>query len=79
MNEGDPARLEFQVAVDSNGNTWDSDNILFFFSNDIDNDRNGNQVSFVVDSALFPQNYVRNFESVTRADAGVYTAQVLGE
>ena len=79
MDEGDRARLEFQIAVNSNGNTWDTDDILFFFSNNIEDDRNRNEVSFVVDSAMFPQNYARNFTSVSREDAGVYIAEIFGE
>ena len=79
MDEGDPARLEFQIALNSDGNTWNTEAISFFFSSNNDNDGGRDEVSFLVDSIMFPQNFARNFTSVSREDAGLYITQVFGE
>ena len=76
MDERDPARLEFQIAIDSNGNSWTDQGVLFYFRSKLTQENN--QVGFVRDSPNFPQNYGRNISTVTRNNAGIYTAIVTG-
>lgn len=72
IDEGDPARLEFQIAVDSNGNSWNNEGVLFYFTSKLTQEIS--QVNFIADLSDFPQNYGRNISTVSRNDAGIYTA-----
>ena len=72
--EGDPVRLEFVVAVDSNGNTWNREVESFTFTNT----QQQRSADFEVYSSDFPQNYALDIASVYRSDEGMYTASVLG-
>ena len=74
--EGDPVRLEFVVAVDSNGNTWNREVEGFTFTNTQQQRR---RADFEVYSSDFPQNYALDIASVYRSDEGVYTASVQGK
>ena len=73
--EGDPVRLEFVVAVDSNGNSWNREVEIFTFTN---TQQQRMRADFEVYSSDFPQNYALDIASVYRSDEGVYTASVLG-
>ena len=75
VSEGDPVRLEFVVAVNSNGNTWIRDVGSFTF---ISTQQRRREVDFEVYSSDFPQNYALDIASVSRSDEGVYTASVQG-
>ena len=75
VSEGDPVRLEFVVAVNSNGNTWIREVESFTFTS-TQQQRRG--VDFEVYSSTFPQNYALDIASVSRSDEGVYTASVRG-
>ena len=75
VSEGDPVRLEFVVAVDSNGNTWMRDLESFTFTSTQQERR---RADFEVYSSDFPQNYALDIASVSRSDEGVYTASVPG-
>ena len=76
VDEGSPVRLEFQIAVSSNGATWFSEGIEFFFTN-VNGERNFVEFSPNLDG--YPQNYVMELESVTHSDAGNYTASVFSK
>ena len=73
--EGDPVRLEFVVAVDSNGNTWNDDETIFTFTNA---QQQRSRTDFQVYSSNFPQNFALDIMSVDRSDEGMYTASVQG-
>ena len=73
--EGDPVRLEFVVAVDSNGNTWDDEETSFTFTN---TQQEMSSVDFQVYSSNFPQNLALDIISVDRSNEGTYTASVRG-
>ena len=73
--EGDPVRLEFVVALDSNGNTWDDEETIFTFTN---LQRQRSSVDFEVYTSDFPQNLALDIVSVDRTDEGTYTASVRG-
>ena len=75
VSEGDPVRLEFVVAVNSNGNTWIRDVGSFTF---ISTQQRRREVNFEVYSSDFPQNYALDIGGVSRSDEGVYTASVRG-
>ena len=75
VSEGDPVRLEFVVAVNSNGNTWIRDVGSFTF---ISTQQRRREVDFEVYSSDFPQNYALDIGGVSRSDEGVYTASVRG-
>ena len=66
--EDSPVMLEFRVAVDSNGNTWDTEEVYFMFDDET-------PLRFTVCDANFPQNYCYTIASVTRFDEGTYTAR----
>lgn len=74
--EYDPTRLEFRIAIQSNGNSWDTEDIIFLFTSSGSRtaDRNA-QVFFTVANDEFPQNYVYSIEEVDRSQDGLYTAQ----
>lgn len=74
--EYDPTRLEFRVAIQSNGNSWDTEDIIFLFASSEPQTRDrDDQVFFTVANDEFPQNYVYSIEEVDRSQDGLYTAQ----
>lgn len=72
--EGNPVTLEFKVAVDSNGNSWNAEGINFDFTPAGLFDREyGELLLFTVRSSAYPQNYIYSIESVDRSQEGLYT------
>lgn len=67
--EGNPVTLEFKVAVDSNGNIWTTEGIVFHFTPALF-DRESAVLSF---SFAYPQNYIYSIEHVDRSQEGLYT------
>ena len=71
--EGDSVNLTFLVAVDSDGNTWNSKGATFSFTN-----RSRVEISLgssFEDSNLeFPQYFIYTIPSVNLSHAGTYTA-----
>ena len=68
-------RLEFQVAVDSNGNYWSTDTIDFYVIA-------GDEMEFAeftVYSPEYPQNYALDYAVVSRIHAGTYIARAQSE
>ena len=65
--EDNPITLVFRVAVDSNGNSWDTEEIYFMFQDET-------SLRFTVCDNNFPQNYCYTIASVSRFDEGTYTA-----
>jgi hypothetical protein len=65
--EDNPITLVFRVAVDSNGNSWDTEEIYFMFQDET-------PLRFTVCDNNFPQNYCYTIASVSRFDEGTYTA-----
>ncbi len=89
--EGESLRLEFRIAVDSNGNSWNEEGIRFTFQPTFgrfitDNPRRRRQSPppisqmpmFQVETPEYPQNYILDFSAISRYDAGVYTAIATG-
>ncbi len=89
--EGEPLRLEFRIAVDSDGITWNEEGIRFIFQPTFgrfitDNPRRRRQSPppipqmpmFQVETPEYPQNYILDFSVISRYDAGVYTATATG-
>ena len=70
--EDSSTKLEFMIAVDSDGHTWNKENIYFRYSSlmiDVED-----SLSFSVCDVLFPQNYCYTIDRVDRSQEGVYTA-----
>lgn len=67
MVEDSPVTLVFRVAVDSNGNSWNREEIYFAFEDET-------QLRFTVCDPNFPQNFCYTILSVNRFDEGTYTA-----
>ena len=70
--EDSPVTMEFKIAVDSDGNTWDTANIYFTFSSAVLDEEY--PLSFSVRNSEFPQNYIYSIERVDRTQEGLYTA-----
>ena len=74
--EYDSTRLEFRIAIQSNGNSWDTENIFFLFtSSESGRNSRDDQVFFAIANDEFPQNYVYSIAEVDRSQDGLYTAQ----
>lgn len=69
--EGNPVTLEFKVAVDSNGNSWNTEETNFEFTPAVF-DRMSS-IPFSVRSSAYPQNYIYSIERVDRSQEGLYT------
>ena len=67
--EDSSVTLEFKIAIDSDGNSWNTENINFRFSGFIDDEYS---VPFSVCNSEFPQNYCYTIKSVNRMHDGVY-------
>ena len=71
--EGNPVTLEFKVAVDSNGNSWNTDGIDFDFTSAFLDRESAVLFLFTVHSSAYPQNYIYSTEHVDRSQEGTYT------
>ena len=69
--EDSSVALQFKIAVDSDGNSWNTENIDFRFSGSIEDEYS---VPFSVCNSEFPQNYCYTIESVERTHEGMYIA-----
>ena len=69
--EDSPVMLEFQIAVNSDGNTWDNDDVYFSFISGVDAEVS---VPFSVRGPEFPQNYIYSIQQVDRSQEGQYFA-----
>ena len=68
--------LEFTVAMNSNGVTWDRDDVKFLFSNFDENDPLVIS-KFQATNPNYPHSFVYTIERVNRSHAGVYIARAL--
>lgn len=66
--------LEFKVALDSNGNTWNTEGFYFDFPAVLDRRC---EIPFSVRSSAYPQNYIYSIERVDRSQEGLYTVTAL--
>ena len=71
--EDDSITLEFKIAANSDGSTWNTEDISFSFQPFLLNDE-GYEIAFSVCDSDFPQNYCYTIESVDRSQEGVYLA-----
>ena len=74
VEEDRSVTIEFKVAVDSNGNSWDTDNVNFTFLPVARDSEFGLDEFFTVCDSDFPQNYCYNIDSVDRSQEGLYIA-----
>ena len=75
--EGNSAKLDFKIAIQSNGNCCRKDGIEFtFIPSGVHEMREEEQVQFTVADEDFPQNWVYYIANVDRLHDGVYTAHV---
>ena len=74
--EGNSAKLDFKIAIQSSGNTWRDDGIEFTFIPSGVQEMREEQVQFIVADQDFPQNWVYCIANVDRSHDGVYTAHV---
>lgn len=79
VNEGDPARLEFIVAINSDGSIWDEGSSINFYMVTSDGEPVSLLRSFFVLDEEFPQNYVLDITTTSRRDSGNYTARATSE
>ena len=76
INEGDPTRLEFIVAVNSDGSTWDQeDSVGFFLVNSVGESKTQLFETFTIRSEEYPQNYVFEIPVTSRYHSGNYSAR----
>ena len=69
--EDSSVTLEFQIAVNSDGNTWDNEDVYFSFISGVDAEVS---VPFSVRGPEFPQNYIYSIQQVDRSQEGQYFA-----
>lgn len=73
--EGDPIRLEFLAAVNSDGSYWDEEGSVEFYMVTESGEPVPLLRSFFVLDGEFPQNYVLDITATSRRDTGNYTAR----
>ena len=71
---GDSVTLEFTVALNSNGVTTNTDDVVFTFSN-FNGDQPVTISSFEIADRDLPHNFVYTIEKVNPSHAGVYTTR----
>ena len=76
--EDSPVTLEFKVAVDSNGRSWNTEEIYFNFISQATMLQDEG-IQFTTCDQDFPQNYCYTIESVSRLDEGQYTATAISK
>ena len=76
VNEGDSAKLEFKIAIQSNGNNWRKDGITFTFLSSHQLRTTEKHVQFTVTNKDLPQNWVYHIDDAYRTHEGVYSAHV---
>ena len=72
---GDVVTLEFVVAVNSDGVTWDRNSVAFTFSvDDSSEEQTLNDSFFQVHDSNYPHSFRYTIENVNRTHAGIYRA-----
>ena len=74
VEEDTSVTLEFKVAVDSDGNSWNTEDVYFTFLPFLADDELTGFVEFAVCDPAFPQNYCYTIQSVDRSQEGFYIA-----
>lgn len=78
--EQEPLTLRFRVAVNSDGNRWDTSRTIFTFIESPATIDKARQVARILpfrnSDPNAPQDYIHSFLFVGRSDGGVYTAHV---
>ena len=74
VEEDTSVTLEFKVAVDSDGNSWNTEDVYFTFLPFLADDELTGFVEFTVCDPAFPQNYCYTIQSVDRSQEGFYIA-----
>lgn len=71
--EGDSLSLRFRIAVNSNGNSWDTSRTEFNFMNSLNE---SSTPPFTNSIAEFPQDYLLEIAEVSRLHEGTYLAYI---